>query len=406
MLTEEKRKQSISVERTIPAPAAAVYRAFTNELALRDWLCNAASVAPRPGGRIYLWWDDGYYTSGVYTDLERNKSVACTWRGPNDAVAGEVHVTLTPHDEDATHVTLTHSGVDAEHHHETTSGSTQGWESALEGLEYMLETGTDLRLARRPMFGVQNPGDLNDELIARLDLPVSQGLWIGGVIDGMGAQQAGLQKDDVVVRVDDLQVEGLTDFGIAMQGHQAGDQVEVEFYREGERHTATTHLSKRPTPDLPATQAALLEKLGSTYAELDAELDAVVEGVTEEEADFRPGDESSAREILAHLISSEQDTQSWIYTTIGDKDSLSVLFANEPGRIHALAGAYGTVPTLVEQLKRCGAITRAQVAGIPLETQARKHQYNVILGWLTTFQDHKREHYAEITGRIADARNR
>jgi uncharacterized protein YndB with AHSA1/START domain len=402
MLTEEKPKQSIVSERTIPAPPAAVYRAFTNEVALRDWLCDAASVEARPGGRIYLWWDDGYYTGGIYTGLERNKSIAFTWRGPSEALATEVHVALTPHGEDATHVAITYNGPDTAHD-EAAQGGNRDWESALENLAYMLETGIDLRLARRPMVGVLNPGDLNDELIAKLGLPITQGLWMGGVVDGMGAQQAGLQKDDVIVRLDDHPVTGLTGFGAALQGRRAGDQVEVEYYRGAERHTTTMPLSKRPAPDLPATQAALLEQLRSTYAELDAELDAVVEGVTEEEAGYQPEGEWSVKEILAHLISSEHDTQTWIYTTVGDKDAINALFANEPGRIQATAGAY-TLPALVEELKRCGDITQAQVAAIPAETQARKHQYNVILGWLTTFQNHKREHYAEIAGHIKAAR--
>ncbi len=102
MLTKEKQRQSITTERTIAVPPAAVYRAFTNEIALRDWLCNAASVDARPGGRIYLWWNDGYFSSGVYTDLDRNKSVTLTWRGPNDTLASEVRVTLTPHGEGGT----------------------------------------------------------------------------------------------------------------------------------------------------------------------------------------------------------------------------------------------------------------------------------------------------------------
>ncbi len=406
MLTKEKQRQSITTERTIAAPPAAVYRAFTNEIALRDWLCNAASVDARPGGRIYLWWNDGYFSSGVYTDLDRNKSVTLTWRGPNDTLASEVRVTLTPHGEGGTLVALTHSGLHAVDGGEPTLGENHGWESALESLEFVLETGIDLRLARRPMFGVLNANDLNDELIARLGLPISQGVWMGGIADGLGAQQAGLQKDDVLVRLGDYPVTGFTGFGIALQAHRAGDQIEVEFYRGAEHHTTTMQLSKRSAPDLPATQAVLLERLRSVYAELDTELDSLVEGVTEEEADFHPEEEWNAKEILAHLIANEQDTQSWIYTTVGDKDSLNLFFSNEPRRIQAIAGAFGTLPALVEQLKRNEVITQSQVANIPAETQARKHQYNLIVAWLTSFQDHRRQHFAEMADRIKAARNR
>jgi len=406
MLTKEKQRQSITTERTIAVPPAAVYRAFTNEIALRDWLCNAASVDARPGGRIYLWWNDGYYSSGVYTDLDRNKSVAFQWRGPSDALATEVRVALTPHGEGGTHVALTHNGQDAAHGDVPALGGNHDWESALESLEFVLETGIDLRLARRPIFGVLNANDLNDELIAKLGLPISQGVWMGGIVDGSGAQRAGLQKDDVVVRLGEYPVTGFTGFGIALQSYRAGDQVEVEFYRGAEQHTTNMQLSKRDAPNLPATQAVLLEQLRSTYAELDAELDAVFEGVTEEEAGFHPADEWNAKELLAHLIANEQDTQSWIYTTIGDKDSLNLYFSNEPRRIQAIAGAFRTVPALIEQLKRNEVITQAQVASIPAETQARKHQYNLIVTWLTTFQDHRRTHFAEMADRIKAARNR
>src|SRR6266480_463829 len=111
MLTKEEQAQAITAERDIAVAPNEVYRAFTNKIALQDWLCNSADVDPRIGGRIYLWWDKGYHSSGIYTDLERGKTVAFTWRGPGDPEATEVRVSLTPLGEGATHLTLAHTGL-------------------------------------------------------------------------------------------------------------------------------------------------------------------------------------------------------------------------------------------------------------------------------------------------------
>ncbi len=169
MLTKEDL--TVTVERDVAAAPAEVYRAFTNESALQYWLCDSADVDARMGGRIYLWWDKGYYSSGVYTDLDRNKTVAFTWRGAGDPEATEVRVSLAPHGDNGTRVTLTHSGLGpGEEWAEAVFQDRRGWESAFENLESVLETGVDLRISRRPMVGLNGFGEVNDELIARLGL--------------------------------------------------------------------------------------------------------------------------------------------------------------------------------------------------------------------------------------------
>ena len=75
----------ITVERTVNAAPADVYRAFIAPQALRNWFCDAAQVDPRAGGRIYLAWNGGYHTAGKFTRLARNESMAYTWRGSERA---------------------------------------------------------------------------------------------------------------------------------------------------------------------------------------------------------------------------------------------------------------------------------------------------------------------------------
>ncbi len=168
----------------------------------------------------------------------------------------------------------------------------------------------------------------------------------------------------------------------------------------------TMHLSERPAPTVPATHDALMEGLRTTYAALDAELDAALKGVTEQEAEYRVGpDDWNAKEILAHLITVEQGTQSQIYAAIEDTDVNAPFFSNEPRRIRAVASTYGTLATLTKQLKLAEAVTIAQAATMPTETQAHKHLYTPVAIWLSTFQDHYRTHIAEMVKSIKAARS-
>jgi uncharacterized protein YndB with AHSA1/START domain len=405
MLTKEDL--AITVERDVAAAPGEAYRAFTNKAALQFWLCNSADVEARKGGRIYLWWDKGYYSSGIYTELERDKMVAFTWRGPGDPEATEVRVSIAPHGENGTHITLTHSGLGpGEEWAEAAFQDRRGWESAFDNLQSALEKGEDLRISRRPMFGLNGFTDLNDELIARLGPHVTEGLWISGFLDGMGAQKAGLQPDDILVSLGGHPITGFATFGNAIQNYRAGDNVEVGYYRGGEHHTVTVQLSQRPVPNIPATHDALVEELRAAYATVDAELDAALAGVTEQEADYRTGpDQWNVKEILAHLITAEQGTQSMIYSAIDDTDTNAPFFSNEPRRIRAVASAYGTLAACIEQLKRAEAITVAQVASMPASVQAHKYFYNTIAGGVTAIRDHSRAHIAEMVESVKAARS-
>jgi uncharacterized protein YndB with AHSA1/START domain len=80
----------------ISAPPALVFRAFTNASSLREWLCDVATVEPRPGGRIYLNWAANYYASGEYTQIEPERLVAFTWQGRGESKPTQVLVTVGP----------------------------------------------------------------------------------------------------------------------------------------------------------------------------------------------------------------------------------------------------------------------------------------------------------------------
>ena len=45
-------------------------------------------------------------------------------------------------------------------------------------------------------------GDFNADIATKLGVPVEYGTRLSDVVDGMGAQKAGLQKNDVIIAID------------------------------------------------------------------------------------------------------------------------------------------------------------------------------------------------------------
>ncbi|MGH2522554.1 MAG: SRPBCC domain-containing protein [Anaerolineales bacterium] len=399
------KTQTLTFKRTVNAPPSEVYRAFTNSTALRAWMCNSAQADTTQGGRLYLWWNDGYYATGEFTKAEPGKRVAFTWHGKDEPGATQVRVSLIAKNGHTT-VTVTHAGFGSgKQWAEAVKELETGWKSSLENLQSALETGQDLRFVLRPMLGV-NIGEFNPEIAARLGVPIKEGVRLDGVVEGMGAQAAGLQKDDVLVRLGGKKVSNWPTLTSALQDHRAGDKVTVVFYRGGEKRTATMELSRRPLPEIPQTAQALAEAARKMYTELDAELAQCFEGASEEAAGQQPAPgEWSATEIVAHLLAGERDQHHWITDWIGGHEAwYDGWGGNITARNQAIVNTYRTVPELLGALRCAEAETVALLAALPPEFVARKYGYWQVAYNVLQAPDHMREHFREIRAALEAAR--
>jgi len=399
--------QTLKLQRIVNAPLTEAYRAFTNSTALREWLCDAAQADPRRGGRLYVWWNRGYYASGEFTALTPDKKIAFTWHGRGEPAATRVQVTFTAKGND-TVVTLTHAGIGTgKAWAKISKNLARGWEVGLENLQWVLETGQDLRLVRRPMLGI-NLTDFSSQIAAKLGVPITEGVRLGGVVAGKGAQAAGLQKDDVIVSIGGRKMTGFLTLVTALQGRRAGDKVKVAFYRGNEKKIVTMELSPRPLPEVPATSAALADTMSKTYAEIDAGLAKCFQGVSDAEASRAPAPgEWSAKETLAHLIAGERENHCWIADLINDSERWSDELenpSNVPARICATVQVFPTVPALLEELKRNETETAKIIAALSPEFVARKGTYWRLGYYLLQLPNHAREHLAQIRAAIEAAR--
>lgn len=391
------KTQTLTFKRVLTASPAEVYRAFTNSSALREWLCEAAQADPRKGGRLYLWWGSGYYSAGEYTALAPGKKIGFTWRGRDEPEATRVQVSLKAR-KAGTEVALTHSGLGAgKAWARNRQEITDGWPKALENLQSVLETGHDLRYTSRPLLGISFD-DFNAEIAAKLGVPVTQGVRLSSVSEGLGAEAAGLQKGDVLVSLGGRALTDPNSFAPALQGRRAGDTVKVVFYRGPEKKTTQMTLSPRPLAPVPPTPPELAEAVRKIYAEMDAELEKVFAGVTEAQAAHKSAPaEWSAKETLAHLIAGERDNQHWIGDLVGGHEWwYDDWGGNVYPRIVGTTAVYPTLAAVLEELKRNEAEVVAALTALPPEFVARKGSYWRLGHSLLQLASHTQEHLEQI----------
>ena len=71
---------------------------------------------------------------------------------------------------------------------------------------------------------------------------LTDGAEIQTVESGGAAAQAGLQKGDVITKVDDQVIDGSESLVATIRGHRPGDKVTLTYLRDGKTHTATATL--------------------------------------------------------------------------------------------------------------------------------------------------------------------
>lgn len=382
---------TIAVTRTIAAPVAQLYRAFTNAQALREWFCDIATVQPQVGGHFYVAWNNGDALLGKYTALEPNKTIGLTIRALADTDRSNVTITLAAQ-PDATTLTLVDTSDGAEWL-QMKDAVEKGWQDALAVLQTGLETGVDLREARRPMLGIALTGSQSGDT----------GVRIGGAVEGMAAHRADVQKDDQILSIGGKATPDWSALTAALGAHRAGDVVTVVYDRAGQQHQSQVALSPRPMPAMPATAAELADQLGQSYAAIRDEMTALLQGVTEAQATQPPAPgEWSVKEALAHLLLSERTLQCRVGWLLSDLESGPDNWDGSlPAQITAVLTAYPTLAALTQAFQASLTETTALLATLPPSFVVQKRSFNRVAREMTSWSDHIRDHLAQMRAALA-----
>lgn len=373
---------TVKLEKFIKAPISEVYHYFTSSTAFRDWICDIATADPHPGGHLYLCWPGDYYSSGEYIQLQKDKLVSFTWFGRGEPHKTQVDVVLKKQ-MDGTLIKLYHREIGkGQKWAEIAKVYEIQWQSALENLASVLENGSDLRITRRPMIGVIID-DFNAEIATKLGIPVDYGTRLSDVIDGMGAQRAGLQKDDVITSVDSHELTTGTALTSYMASKHAGDVVDLIYYRKSEKRTAKMTLSGRSIPPIPKSGLELSIQVESMYKQFEKEIEEIINDASEIACSHKPSaSEWSAKEVLAHLIHSELGWQNAASEIIGGTEALYDAYGvNVQARVEGTIAIFKTKDELVKELKNHDAETISMLAHLPKEILSQKGRF-----WKLTYQ--------------------
>jgi len=329
-----------------------------------------------------MWWNEGYYTSGEFLKLEKDKFLSIKWFGRGEPHATRVDVRFKKK-KAGTLLNLTHrklgnnsKWIDIGKEYE------KGWTKSLDNLASVLENGADLRITTRPMLGIYT--DLfNADIADKLGVPVIEGLRLSGVVEGLGAQKAGLRADDIIIGLDNQEITGAATFSGFIQRKKAGDIVKVTYYRCAEKKTTKMTLSGRPIPLIPLSGLELSKQVEPVYKKYEDEIGSLLKDATDEECNQKPTPtEWSANEVLAHLIHSELGFQNVMSDIIGGHEgSYDDWGGNIQAHIDGTVTTFITKVELFKELKNHDAETLNMLAHISPEFLSHKGKF-----WKLAFQ--------------------
>jgi len=382
------------LETIIQAPVADIYRCFTKGVGFMDWLCNGAKTQPIPGGMLVLWWNSGYYTVGEFTRIEVNKLVEFSWLGKGEPVKTQVQVRLTE-EKDGVRVELTHTGLGTEEIWvEPGKEIRRGWEVGLENLKSTLEMGKDLRIVNRPGVGIY-PAEISSVEIEKHHFPVNKGVYIQEVVQGRGAERAGLEKGDLLISLAGVPIDDIEALLRFLARQKVGEHIEVVYFRGSERKTTSLELMRLPIPDVPVEPAEVADRIEVIFKAGLAKIREALDGISDEAASWKPApSEWSIKETLAHLIHTERDNQSWLHSKVLD-DQFEWL-NNSTERGLATIAAYPTVESLVDNLERSQIETVSFLRCLPEKLASKKSTIWHFAQDFLSADMHIEEHIAQI----------
>ncbi len=97
-----------------------------------------------------------------------------------------------------------------------------------------------------------NVSGIPDMLGVHIDVPAGQGVLVRVVAPDSAADEAGMRVHDVILKVAGEAVASHQDVSRIVAGHQAGETVELEFLRKGERQVVEAVLDARPAAPMAA----------------------------------------------------------------------------------------------------------------------------------------------------------
>ena len=384
----------------LAVPPDQLYFALTNSTGLAAWMGNDVRSDPRPGGRFYVWWQNGYYTAGEYVELVENERLLIRWHGKDEPAASQVTYSLRPVPS-GTELTVEHAelgtGADWD---EARAALQNGWQNGLADLKSVLEDGLPVTLRNQPLLGISGGNSITTETAAQLGVPVTEGFQIASVIPGLGAEAAGLAADDVVVQVAGQPITDWPSLQTIVTQQAAGDVVPLSVYRGPEKIDLELTLSARPVLPVVSTGDDIAAQVETNYAVMLAELRPLFAGAGVAASHHPAEGEWSADEVLAHLIQVEQWAHMWLNMALNGMPGTGYGNNWNPW-ISAVTAIRADTATLLAEYERQCEVSVAMLRALPADFLQRRFAYNNVGQMFALgLPNHTRSHFGQISAAI------
>jgi S1-C subfamily serine protease len=124
----------------------------------------------------------------------------------------------------------------------------------------------------RPWLGI-SAQDLTPEMVEHFKVKEKEGVLVGQVYPGTGAEKAGLLSGDIIKSVDNKAVKNVTELVKEIQKKKVGQKVKLSLLRDGKGMTIDVTTTSMPEkPEVSKEKEEEEEKLGVKVQELTPQL--------------------------------------------------------------------------------------------------------------------------------------
>ncbi len=122
-------------------------------------------------------------------------------------------------------------------------------------------------IVQRAILGITG-GDNNSEISKKEDYGIINGVYIAEVVEGGAAEEAGLQKNDVITAINDKKINSMSELQEIIAQLKPGSKVKVTYYRQKKQHTLELTL-KNQQGNTQVVKNVGMEILGAAFKNLD-----------------------------------------------------------------------------------------------------------------------------------------
>jgi len=157
----------------------------------------------------------------------------------------------------------------------TRSGKYEGYSFAIPStlVQKIIRDLRDYGEVKRGLLGVKI-GPVDDRIAHELNLPSIEGVYISSVTPSGGAEDAGLQSDDVIVGINGMKIKSIPELQEQVGRMHPGSVIKVEYIRTGKRYSANVTLKDKDLVSKVTVKSgdeSILNEMGFSLRDLNTE---------------------------------------------------------------------------------------------------------------------------------------